>query len=214
MSGDRRPGSEWFYQQGVADDTLERTKERVTARKASSIEHTMMRDMGKYFKFFLPYVPLTVCPGAPDMLAEYCDKNNVDVELTFWDLDRQLVPQLASAGVCDTSRVFGIRHEHADKVFNFSRSVIVDDEEQKQYFRILLSQSMLLPSGVSLVQSAEKIRSSLLPIILLGVQTQDTWFYLQSKNLADYTFCKTTRPDKEIARMLRQYRKGAKIDWH
>jgi hypothetical protein len=192
----------------------DRTNERVSGRRATDLEHRGICGMKNDFMFFIPYVPLVVCPAAPDVIAEFCDKNNVNIELVHWDFDRQLVPQLTKAGI-STQFVFGLPKSQALQFFNFAKGVIVNDCEQRKYFRILLTAGSLLPRSQISGSTSEVLNHSAIPVVSFAIQTATQVFYLRQPAgmYVDMTFCKQARADTEISKMMAAYNEDKKFNW-
>lgn len=176
------------------------------ARKATSLEQRGVDRLTDEFMFFVPYIPLVVCPQAPDVVAEYCDKNNTNIELVGFDFERQLVPQLRS--VIPTHCVFAIRNEEGQKFFNFAKGVIVDDPIERKYCRIVLNKVKLFSPNARTGSSQERLESKAVQVISMSIQTMDTFYFLsqQVNGYTDLTFCRRREIDTEIAELMRSYR--------
>lgn len=212
---DRRPGSNWFYQPGVVDADGTRTKEKISIRKATDLETRCISSLADQFMFFVPYVPLLVCPNAPDVAAEYCDKNNTNLKLVSWNFERPLVPQMAKAGI-DTSTVFGVEVSQAESFFNFCKGIIVDDPDSKAYFRVLFNRAVVFSPGNTSGASAEVLMSKTIDLKCFAMTSADTTYYLAQTptNFYDLTFCYTASKDEEISRMIRRLRREeSNINW-
>lgn len=212
---DRRPGSNWFYQPGVVDADGVRTKEKISVRKATELETRCVSSLADQFMFFVPYVPLLVCPNAPDVTAEYCDKNNTNLDLVAWNFGRPLVPQMSKAGI-DTSTVYGVAASQAASFFNFCKGVIVDDPDSKTYFRVLFNRAVVMSPGNTSGASAETLLSKTVELKCFAMTSANTTYYLsQPKSyFYDLTFCYAASKDEEISKMLRRLRREeSNLDW-
>jgi hypothetical protein len=199
----RPPGPGWWYQPGIFEDG-DRVRDRVRLRPASTLERCGFVSSPAY-RYYLPYVPLVVCPDVPDVVAEFCNDRNLDLDIVYWKFDKQIIPQFSQAGI-DTSMIFGIEQRIADEVFNYLRGTVVQDPTQREFFRLRLESVRLAPGCVSMACSAEKIIQSMVDLLVVSVQTKESYYFCQVADSPDrLQFCKKHDPDRELNRLMRDF---------
>lgn len=158
----------WFKQPGVYG-TTERVKDAPRVRRATAMENRRLSKQPE-FTFFLPYLPLAICPSIPDVAAEFCDAYGRSIELVFWKLDYPLMPSLAKREI-DTAGIFGVAGEDGKLLMNFAQGIVLQDEGARLIYRLIVDRYRLLEPGVSLARPMEKLLAEHLDIHVIGVQS-------------------------------------------
>lgn len=166
----------WFLQPGVYGES-ERATFRPSMRPATYLEQRRLSQQPE-FVYFLPFLPLAICPDLPDVLGEYCQACEKSIQFVHWRLDQQLIPSLWKREI-DTANIFGIEREVGLEVLNFARGVILQDEKTKSVFRLLVQSVNIIEPGVSAARPAEKILADRLTLYSFCVQSGDAMWRLQ-----------------------------------
>ncbi len=137
------------------------------------------------FTFFLPYLPLALCPSLPEPVKEYAYANNRQIEVTYWPLEYHLIPSLGKRDI-RTDRIFGILNPDGVEFLNFARGIVVEDVKTGYIARLLVQRHTLIEPSISMAQSMERILASQFTCYSLSVQLPDRLVMLQrdEKNLS------------------------------
>lgn len=149
----------------------------VRLRAASPMESRKLAGRDDYI-FFLPFLPLALCPHLPDPVAEYAQHANISLDLVYWPLDYHLVPKMASKDI-RTDRVFGIPREHAWAFLNFAAGMLLEDRKTGLVSRLVIDRIRIIEPTQPSSSSAEKLMASLVDVRVFGVQTPTTLYRLQ-----------------------------------
>lgn len=187
--------SPWFKQPGVYGES-ERARMRPRLRVATVLEHRRLSEQG--FTYFIPFLPLAVCPDMPDVLSEYCQAYGRDVEVVHWKIDRPLVPSLIRRGI-DTAMVFGVRAPDGPELINFANGIILQDEATRLIFRLYTTLHRLIEPGVSMARPSEKILADRFNVYALNVESPESvWYLKESPVPVDFLVAKAERKEKEL----------------
>lgn len=194
---------DWSIREGLYGEA-ERASFKPKARVASVLETRRLSDLP--YQFFLPYLPLAVCPAMPDALAEFCQAQQCSVDLVHWQLDQLLVPSLIKRQI-QTNTIFGIEDERAHAFFNFANGIILQDEARQEVYRLIVDKHRMLEPGVSLAQPAEKILANQLDIHVLGVQSPSCmWTLVPAKPATHFLVQKHTKGgDKRLWQIAKRF---------
>ena len=149
----------------------------VKLRAAHAFELRRLSQQSQY-TFFLPYIPMAICPSLPDPVAEYAYAGNRQVEVVYWPVEHQLVPSMAKKEI-RTDRVFGILNPDGVNFLNFARGIVLEDVKTGYVARILINQHQLIEPAVSMSQSMERILASQFTCYSLSVQLPDKLIMLR-----------------------------------
>lgn len=174
MSSDRGGRNKWFKPEGVYGET-ERASHRPQMRKPTALERRRLSSQPE-FTFFAPFIPMLVCPDAPDVLAEYCLASGKPITFVHWRLDQQLFPRMYDAGI-DTANLFGVEGEDGKELINFAQGVIIQSEGESLAYRLLVQKVPLLEPGVSMAAPAEKLLTDVFDVHVFCVQTPNEAWY-------------------------------------
>ena len=188
--------------EGVYGET-ERATYQARMRPATLLEQRRLS--AQQFVYFLPFLPLAVCPDMPDVVREFCADQQRDVELVHWKLDVQLVPKLINRGI-DTSVIFGMRPEDGLAMLNFANGIILPDEANQEAYRIMTESCKLIEPGVSLARPAEKILADQVTIHVLNVQSsQAGWRLVANEPPVDFRVVKLIQRDVYLCQIVRAF---------
>jgi len=149
----------------------EKAPHGVRTRPAVALELRRLSKQPEY-TFFLPFLPLAICPNLPEPVAEYAAANNRQVEIVQWNLNNQLVPALLKRNV-RTDRVFGILNPDGQHFLNFAQGMLLEDVKTKFIARLVIERHWLVEPQVSTSQSLDSILASQFPCYSLSIQFPD-----------------------------------------
>lgn len=196
----KRPPKDLWFNPGLYDE-VERVNDKVRVRKSSTLEFNSMHVLDKFI-YFIPYVPLLVCPDAPDFVAEYCGEHNTDVDLIQFDGNYQLLPNFVKANI-DTSAIFAMDKMVGLSVLNLARGIIVQDEKQKLFFRFRVQKLRIVPPNIRMSQSAEKIVESMIDLYSISVQSHEAYYFCSVDTPPNkLLFCRRNEKDTELTKMM------------
>ena len=157
-------------------------------RVATTVERRRLSQQN--FTYFVPFLPLAVCPQMPDVVAEYCQSAQRDIDIVHWSLDRQLVPSLLKRDI-GTAVVFGIAGQDGPDFINFANGIVLQDEGTRSIFRIYTEQHKLIEPTVSLARPLEKILADSFTIHSMNVQSPEyDWYLVPSSPPVDFMVAK------------------------
>ena len=187
---------------GVYGET-ERSTYRPRLRPATALEQRRLSRQS--FMYFMPFLPLAVCPEMPDVLQEFCSAHGRDLDVVHWKIDRQLVPRLAARQI-DTGVLFGIRSDVGGEVINFANGVILQDQGKRLAYRLVTASHQLIEPGVSLARPAEKILADRLTVQVLNVQSVDSgWELVLNDPPVDFRVVKLIRRDVYLCQIVKAF---------
>lgn len=199
--------SKFSKPRGVYDQT-ERATQSVRLDRPTAIESRNLGSQTDEFLFFVPYVPLLVAPGLPDIAKEYATAKNVDIRLVYWELDYQLVPSFAKRGI-RTDRVFGLDRKTGLDLINFSLGCVLQDQKTGTLAKINCSLASIIEPTISSSKPAEKLLANQLQIYCMGVQFPAERYDLQvCKNRKELQLVRTDNQDFELWQMMNRFWRG------
>lgn len=160
---------EWFKQPGVQDQG-EVSPLRAKLRPATHLESRRLS--AQAFTYFLPYLPLALCPSLPDPMSEYAYSLNKDIDVVHWDVDKLLMPSLSKRGI-DTNKVFGVELQFGWDFLNFANGFVIQDEAQKLIYRVYTQTFSLLEPSVSCSVPMEKLLGNQFQVSVLCLQSPE-----------------------------------------
>lgn len=170
----------------------ERAQFKPRMRKATSLERADLSRLEGYM-FFVPFIPLAVCPECPDVVAEYCQAANVSLDVVHWTLDKQLMPSMLKLGI-DTGHLFAVVGEHGPRLINFTNGIILQDEGKKLIWRLFVDEQQLIPPYVSLSQPAEKLIKKMIKVNIFACQSYERLYTARTSD--NKTYFHVLRSDK------------------
>lgn len=141
----------------------------VRVRDATALEHRRLSAQPEFI-FFLPYIPLVVCPEMPDPVAEYACSQNIELTLVRWSLDYQLVPKLSNPDL-STANIFGLERRVGLAMLNFANGFLLEDQKRKLVLRLFVGSVDMIEPSVSVARPSEKLLAMTLKVYYFGVQT-------------------------------------------
>jgi len=148
----------------------------IRVRPATAMEARRLSSQPEWV-FFLPYVPLSICPDLPDPAAEFAYARNVQMEVVAWDVDYELVPKLSTADR-STAKIFGILRPQGVEFLNFARGLVLQDAGSKLATRVVIDRVQIVEPTLSRASSRERLLATKLEIFVLGVQSASALFTL------------------------------------
>lgn len=186
------------FHRGVYDETVKSTY-GVKVRPASAMEKIRLSAQPEYV-YFLPYIPLALCPDLPDPAAEFVYARNIQMEVVCWDLDYELVPSLTTSDRT-TAKIFGILKPLGLEFINFASGFILEDVNSRLAVRTVIESARIIEPTISRSSSREKLLSTTLDLFVIGIQSPSATF--------------TLLPDRQLKhlRMVRQADRGDVALW-
>ncbi len=176
--------------------------QRVVFRRASALEVGSMHCLGDQYAFFVPYIPMVVCPSIPDFIAEYANANNTDIDIIEFPGTQQLMPQLTAAKM-NTSSLLAVRCHDQEALFNFAKSVVLEQAKERMAYRLLWDLVHILAPGTSLAMPMEKLRTRLIKVYVLAVQTTSTYYFgKMNADAKTIAFCRQDRKDPVLCHLV------------
>ena len=172
---------------------------------AKTSQHRRL-SMQSEFVYYLPFLPLAICPDAPDVMAEYVQTMDIWIKVTHWSIDHQLVPSLIKREI-NTANIFGLPVQHAWGFFNFANGIIIRDTKSNAVYRILVQPQPIIEPAVSMARPAEKLLANRVVVHTFAVQTTDHLYSLlpDTKNPKQFRVVQQPRRDVELWRMMMLY---------
>jgi hypothetical protein len=152
---------------------------RPRLRSATLLEQRRLSSQPE-FTYFVPFLPLAICPAIPDVASEYCLAYGKDVDLVHWKVDRQLIPSLIKVEI-DTSNVFGIAGLDGPQFIKFANGIILQDEGTQSIYRLWTKPVRLIEPSVSLSRPAEKILADQFTLHVFCVQSAKSAWHVAPK---------------------------------
>lgn len=192
------------HQYGIYDE-VDRAKFGIKLIPATSVQHRRLSAQPE-FSYYLPFLPLAICPDAPDVMAEYVEALQIWIDVTHWKIDHQIVPALIKRDI-DTANIFGLPNEKAWEFYNFANGVIVQDTKTSAVYRILVYPQRIIEPSVSMARPAEKILANAVTVHVFAVQTVESLYWLtpDKKNPKQLVVVKQPKRDEELWRMMMVY---------
>lgn len=190
----------------------ERATFRPKLRKATMLECRRLSSQPEY-TYYVPFLPLAVCPAVPDVAAEYCLAYGKDLELVHWKIDRPLIPSLGKVSI-DTSNVFGIAGSDGPKFINFANGILLQDEGQQLIYRMWTQAVDLIEPSVTLSRPAERILADQFRLHVFCLQSEKAaWYVRPAVPPVELEVVRSNQGDIGLAEVGRRFwRRGRRTD--